>query len=196
MSLAPILLFSFVAVLVNSPLAFAQPPLTSSPASGTLGVDPEAKLVLAWTTVPGAIEYVVELSESPAFDRLLPLKGAKVSAQPESLGQNLVVEFTDDTSLRRGRNYYWRVIAVALGSQARSEVATFRTMSDPFRTLADRRLYLTRAEDGVDKDKPATVAFVRQGGDSPSQQLTGGVPSWLGRSVAIFSPGRQLCHIA
>src|SRR5581483_9162447 len=43
--------------------------------------------------------------------------------------------------------------------------------SDPFRWLANRHFSLTRAEDGVDKDKPATIGFIRQGGDTPTQQL-------------------------
>src|SRR5581483_3097921 len=80
--------------------AAAQPPLISSPASGTLGLDPEAALSLAWTTVPNATSYRVELSEHPSFQPLLPLKDAQVPAQPGRLGQSYLVQFTDDTTLQ------------------------------------------------------------------------------------------------
>src|SRR5581483_11738912 len=74
-------------------------------------------------------------------------------------------------TLQPGRRYYWRVSAEVNGASTTSTVATFTTASDPFRWLANRHFSLTRAEDGVDKDKPATIGFIRQGGDTPTQQL-------------------------
>jgi hypothetical protein len=151
--------------------AIAQLPLTSSPANGTLGLDAAAPLALAWRVAPDAGTYVVELSENTSFVPLLPLKDSVIPAQPGRLGQTYLIQFTDDTELRAGRKYYWRVSAVVNGNRVTSQPATFTTASDPFGWLAHRNLSLTRAEDGVDKDKPAILAFIRQGGDAPSQQV-------------------------
>lgn len=170
---AILVLVALPIVLVAMELpARAQTPLISSPVSGTLGLDPATPLTLTWTTVSGASAYVVELSESQTLAPLLPLKDPQVPAQPARLGQSYQVQFTDDTALSPGRKYYWRVSAVVGGNRVTSEIATFTTASDPFKWLAERNFSLTRAEDGVDKDKPATVGFIRQGGSSASQQVT------------------------
>jgi hypothetical protein len=162
--------FLVVLIAMAAP-AVAQPPLVSSPTNGTLGLDPATSLTLAWTTVPNANTYVVELSESPSFQPLLPLKDAEVAAQAGRLGQSYLVQFTDNTALQAGRKYHWRVSAVVNGARVTSDPATFTTASDPFGWLVARNFSLTRSEDGVDKDKPATIGFIRQGGGTPSQQV-------------------------
>jgi len=167
-----------------------QLPLISSPSSGTLGLDAAAPLTLAWTTVPDATEYVVELSENPSFAPLLPLRDPRVAAQAGRLGQTYLVQFTDETALRPGRTYYWRVSAVVGGARDTSDVATFTTANDPFAWLVDHNFSLTRSEDGVDKDKPATLGFVRQGGSSPSQQIVAEfLFGWQGDSRFIPADG-------
>ena len=161
----------FLVLLVTTAASATAQPLVSSPANGTLGLDPAVALTLAWTTVPNASEYVVELSDTPSFLKLLPLKDAHIPAQTGHLGQTYLVQFNDDSILRAGRTYYWRVAAVVTGARVTSDTATFTTASDPFGWLAHHKLSLTRSEDGVDKDKPATVGFIRQGGDTVSQQV-------------------------
>ena len=117
--LTPYLAVWLVMLSMTVPVA-AQAPLISSPASGTSGLDPDAPLTLAWTTVPDATTaYMVELSERASFDTLLPLKDAEVPAQAGRLGQNYAVQFTDDTTLRPGRTYFWRV-----GAQVDVKVAS------------------------------------------------------------------------
>jgi hypothetical protein len=171
--------------------AAAQPPLVSSPADGTLGLDPATPLTLAWTTVPNAAAYVVELSESESFVPILPLKDPQIPAQAGALGQTYLVQFTDGTVLRAGRSYYWRVSAVVNGARVTSSTATFTMASDPLRWLVDHNFSLTRAEDGVDKDKPATVGFIRQGGDKSSQQAVAEfLLGWEGNAQFIPRNGR------
>jgi len=170
-------------------VASAQAPLISSPSSGTLGLDPEAALTLAWTTVQGATSYLVELSDREPFQPL-PLKDARVPAQAGALGQAYRVQFADETTLQAGHKYYWRVSATVNGTLSTSAVATFTTASDPFGALARHHLSLTRAEDGVDKDKPATIAFIRQGGSAPTDQLRAEfLLGWNGRQRAVPQQG-------
>jgi hypothetical protein len=183
------LLMVAVALVVASAPAVAQP-LISSPASGTLGFDPGATLNLAWTTVPNSTGYVVEMSEALSFQPLLPLKDPQIAAVAGALGQTYKVEFVDGSALHTGRTYYWRVSALVNGARLTSMTATFSTLSDPFGWLAAHRLFLTRAEDGVDKDKPATVAFIRQGGNNPSQQVVAEfLLGWEGKSSFIPKDG-------
>ena len=169
-------LAAWLVVMILAAPGAAQPttqpgaPLISSPVSGTRGVDPDKPLMLAWTTVPDATAYLVELSEDDTFTKVLPLKDARVAAQPGQLGQTYLVQFADETAIAPGKTYYWRVTASVSGG-VRSAVATFTTAGDPFKWLADHNLSLTRADDGVDKDKPATVGFIRQGGTAPSEEF-------------------------
>ena len=188
---AVLVLVPLLIVLVAMELpALAQPPLISSPASGTLGLDPETPLTLAWTTIGGASTYIVELSESQSLMPLLPLKDPEVPAHVGRLGESYLVQFTDGTSLGPGRKYYWRISAVVNGTRVPSEIATFTTASDPFSWLVDHNFSLTRAEDGVDKDKPATVGFIRQGGTAPSQQVTAEfLLAWEGNETFIPKTG-------
>jgi hypothetical protein len=124
-------------------------PLVSSPVTGTRGLDPDTPLTLAWTSVPNATSYTVELSEDMSLVPLLPLQNAQVKAVPGVLGHTYTVTFADDTTLRPGRTYYWRVVA----------------------TIDNGAPLASSAEDGVDKDKPAAIGFIRQGGASPSEQV-------------------------
>ncbi len=180
----------FLVLLVTTAGPVTAQPLVSSPANGTVGLDPAVALTLAWTTVPNASEYVVELSESQSFLPLLPLKDAFMPAQAGHLGQTYLVQFTDDTVLQAGRTYYWRVTAVVTGARVTSATATFTTASDPFGWLAHHKFALTRSEDGVDKDKPATVGFIRQGGDKVSQQVVAEfLLAWQGRATFIPRDG-------
>jgi len=163
---------AFLIALVAAVSSASAQPLISSPVTGTRGLDPEAALTLAWTTVPNATSYTVELSENMAFMPPLPLQNAQVKAVSSALGQTYVVAFTDGTTLEPGRTYYWRVVtAVEGGGTLTSSVATFSTVADPFAALASHGVSLTRVEDGVDKDKPAAIGFIRQGGAAPSQQV-------------------------
>jgi hypothetical protein len=181
-------LFLLVLVVVAAP-ALAQAPLVSSPSDGTLGVDAATPLTLAWTTVPNATAYVVELSERPSFQPL-PLTDPQVPAEAGRDGQTYLVRFTDDTVLRPGRVYQWRVSALVGGQRVTSDAARFTTASDPFAWLAVRGVSLTRAEDGVDKDKPATVGFIRQGGDTPSQLARDSRSGTHSRRATMRRPSR------
>ena len=162
----------FLTSLLAAVTSASAQPLISSPVTGTRGLDSEAALTLAWTTVPNATSYTVELSDNKGLMPLLPLENAQVKAVPGALGQIYVVAFTDATTLEAGRTYYWRVVAAVDGGVTlASSVATFSTVADPFAVLASHGFSLTRAEDGVDKDKPAAFGFIRQGGVAPSQQV-------------------------
>jgi hypothetical protein len=112
------------------------------------------------------------MSENGSFMPLMSLANAQVKAVPNTLGQSYTVAFSDETKLNPGRTYHWRVAAtIEGGSTTTSQVATFSTVADPFAAIADHGFSLTRAEDGVNKDKPATVGFIREGGPVPSQQV-------------------------
>ena len=80
------LVAAFVVMCLGSAGRANAQPLISSPVGGTLGLDAGAALTLAWTTVPNATAYVVELSENPSFQPLLPLKDPQVSAQATRSG--------------------------------------------------------------------------------------------------------------
>jgi hypothetical protein len=190
----PTLLAAWLLVIGLAAPGAAQPatqsaaPLISSPVSGTRGVDSDTPLTLAWTTVANATSYLVELSETDAFTTLLPLKDARVAAQPGQLGQIYLVQFADDTAIVPGKTYYWRVTASVGGGDVRSAVAMFTTAGDPFKWLTDHHFSLTRADDGVDKDKPATVGFIRQGGAAPSEQVAAEfLLGWEGNSKPVGS---------
>jgi hypothetical protein len=188
---ASLVLVALPIVLVAMALpALAQPPLISSPANGTLGLDSAAPLTLAWTTIDGASTYIVELSENRSLIPLLPLKDPEVPARAGRLDESYLIKFSDGTSLAPGRKYYWRVSAVVNGTRVPSDIATFTTVSDPFSWLVDHNFSLTRAEDGVDKNKPAAVGFIRQGGPTPSQQVTAEfLLGWEGNETFIPKTG-------
>ena len=161
-----------LAVAFASSAPAAAQPLISSPVNGTRGIDSGAALTLAWTSVPKAEAYTVEMSENSSFSPLMPLANAQVKAIPGALGQTYTVAFSDETTLNPGRTYHWRVTATTEGgSTTSSQAATFSTVADPFAAIADHGFSLTRAEDGVNKDKPAAVGFIREGGPAPSQQV-------------------------
>ena len=190
--------FWFPSLLLAAALAWSEPaggqPLISSPVSGTRGIDSGAALTLAWTSVPKAETYTVEMSENASFMPLLSLANAQVKAVPGSLGQSYTVVFSDETKLNPGRTYHWRVTAtIEGGSTTTSQAATFSTVADPFAAIADHGLSLTRAEDGVNKDKPAAVGFIREGGPAPSQQVFAEFSSG-GRDPKRSYPARDDCR--
>lgn len=149
-----------------------EPPLISSPVTGTHGLDSTKPLTLAWTTVTGAASYLVEVSEDPQFASLLPLSGTSVQANPNVLGQSYDIKFLNSgDSLKARQVYYWRVTAILQnGQHLTSLTAVFITAADPFKKLADLGFALTRTEDGVNKDKPATLSFIRKGSKADEQQ--------------------------
>ena len=170
--------------------ALAQAPVASSPVNGTRGIDAEAPVTLAWTAVLNASSYTVEFSHDSLFTKLLPLKDAQVSPKADAQGLTYVVQFTDETTLHAGHTYYWRVRATVDGALLTGDIAAFTTAGKPFGGLERRHFSLTRAEDGIDKDKPATFGFIRQGGSTSSQQVVAEfLLGWKGPSRFIPRDG-------
>lgn len=188
-------------LLIGGPL-WAQAPLLSSPVSGTHGVDAAETVTVAWNAVTGAKSYMVEVSETKDLSRLLNLKDATVEAEPTASGQTYDIAFADDNeSLKANQIYYWRVkVVMPDGQSFPSEHWHFTTAADPFKWLADRNIAVTRAEDGVDKDKPATLSFIRKGDDEGEEQyIAEFLATWEGKSRypaptsnASFSPSAAI----
>ena len=90
-------------------------PAATDPANGANGVSPTA---LAWTAVPEAASYRVEVSASPAFDD--PILDTVVAGTRVEL-----------PALAPETTYHWRIAAInACGTGARSAVASFTTNAD------------------------------------------------------------------
>jgi hypothetical protein len=176
----------------------AAQPLISSPVSGTFGVDSTDTVTLAWTAAANATSYHIDVSEDPLFGSRLALKDNDIDAKPNVLGQSYDITFADQNeTLKAGRPYYWRVTATLDdGQHLTSTTAVFITAADPFKKLADAGFALTRAEDGVDKDKPATLSFIRKGSDEGEQQyIAEFLATWQGKPFpsspntnSLFSP--------
>ena len=165
------------------------PPLISTPVSGTHGLDSTKAITLGWTSVTNAASYLVEVSEDMPFATLLPLSGTNILANPSLTGQSYIISAG---SLKAKQVYYWRVTAILQdGQRLTSLPAVFITAADPFKKLADRGFALTRTEDGVNKDKPATLSFIRKGSDADEQQyIAEFLATWKGGDY-FPSPGSR-----
>ena len=146
-------------------------PLVSTPQIGAV-VDSAKTVTLGWTAEPNAAKYVVELSETADFATLLALKDAEITSTVGETGASYDIAFaTEGQSLEPGKIYYWRANAILQnGDVVKGQTGAFRTARSPFAALAKKGFSLTRAEEGVDKDKPATLSFIRKGDDEGEQQ--------------------------
>jgi len=192
------LLVSVVLLAVGA----AAEPRVSTPQIGSI-VDPTKPLTLGWTSEPNAAKYQVELSESPDLHELLSLKNAEIKAVPGETGASYDVSFASDSeSLKPHHAYFWRVVATLQdGAVVNGQVGEFTTARNPFAWLAKNGLSLTRAEEGVDKDKPATLSFIRKGADKGEKQyLAEFLLTWQGddhffpdkRSSFAWSPTARI----
>jgi len=151
--------------------ALGAEPMVSTPQIGAI-VDSTKTVTLGWTSELNAAKYVIELSESPEFRRLLALKDAEITATQGETGASYDIAFAnDDESLKPGQTYFWRASAILQdGTRVAGQVGAFTTARNPFASLAAHGFSLTRAEEGVDKDKPATLSFIRKGADEGEEQ--------------------------
>lgn len=157
--------------LVLIAMTAAAEPLVSTPQIGAV-IDSTKTVTLGWTSEPNAAKYMVELSESQDFGTLIALKDAEVVATAGETGASYDVAFaSEDESLKPGRTYFWRANAILQnGTRVSGQTGAFRTARSPFASLAENGFSLTRAEEGVDKDKPATLSFIRKGNDEGEEQ--------------------------